>query len=285
PGQNDGRVGATGAAGAAATGTAPPAGGPPDATATAVTTPVEAVPAQAGAPLPPAPVDLPGYVPGPGGLTVAPAGATGETASGTDRDASDDPSAADATGAATGPTGADPTLITHPFAADLNAAQPVDVTGANAPDQTPPPPPAAQVADQVIPLRTQDGVHRIAMELRPDDLGTISVVAEIRNGQVHLHFGGANELTRETLRAALPELRQQLEDAGFAGAAFDFNDSPAGQNRQQFAATDQGLGNQGGRGGQPGAPDGGRQTGTRPPGYTEPPAPPTPGRHALDLQV
>ncbi|MFG1925790.1 flagellar hook-length control protein FliK [Cryptosporangium sp. NPDC048952] len=237
-----------------------------------------------GGPIP-APVNLAGYVPG----AALDTGTTGDT--GTDRDAErgSGDGFTDALAAANTPATPDATGFTPLHTPDLTQAQQIDLTGANAPDQAPPPPPATQVADQIIPLRTQgDGVHRIAMELRPNDLGTISVVAEIRNGQVHLHFGGANEMTRETLRAALPELRQQLEDAGFSGAAFDFSDAPAGQqNRQQFATTGQGPGGQTGRGGQTGDTGGaenGRPAPQRAPGYPEP-TPTDTGRHGLDLQV
>lgn len=261
---------------------------------------VGAVTATPGGPLP-VPDALPGYVPGAVGVGAAGVGAAGVgagTAGGADGDEKkgDDPTFTDTLAAATGTTAPDVPGFTPLHAPDLSPAPQLDLSGAGAPDQAPPPPPAAQVADQIIPLRTQgDGVHRIAMELRPNDLGTISVVAEIRNGQVHLHFGGANEMTRETLRAALPELRQQLEDAGFAGAAFDFGDgSPPGQNdRRQLGGAgqgqnggDQGAGNRSGRSGEPGSRGGEttRQTGQRQPGYGEP-TPTGAGHHALDLQV
>ncbi|EXG80972.1 flagellar hook-length control protein FliK [Cryptosporangium arvum] len=236
-----------------------------------------------GGPIP-APIDLPGYVPG--ALGVGP-GTTGDAGTGSGTEGGREEGFTDALAAADAPAAPDATAFTPLHTPDVSQPQQLDLTGANAPDQAPPPPPAAQVAEQIIPLRTQgDGVHRIAMELRPDDLGTISVVAEIRNGQVHLHFGGANEMTRETLRAALPELRQQLEDAGFSGAAFDFGDSPAGQQNRQFAATGQGPGGQPGRNGQPGDPgaETGRPAAPRPGGYPEP-TPTGAGRHALDLQV
>ncbi|SHN42033.1 flagellar hook-length control protein FliK [Cryptosporangium aurantiacum] len=316
------------AVGTPATGTVPPAGGPPDAAAAALAAGPPTVPTQpatgwlgqlnpatqagavpgigadaaaqavAAAPIPapggplPAPAAPPGltaYTPATG-VDAGPAGddGTGEESEQRGAEGTAMPEATFApTPAAAGP---DPNLITPNLATpDLGATTSVDLTGAGAAEQAPAPPPAAQVADQIIPLRTQgDGVHRIAMELRPDDLGTIGVVAEIRNGQVHLHFTGANELTRETLRAALPELRQQLEDAGFAGAAFDFTEgSGAGQNdRRGFGAADQGFGNQPGRGGQRENPGGEnpRPTGQRPPGYAEPTTPGT-SRHALDLQV
>ncbi|WP_345733427.1 flagellar hook-length control protein FliK, partial [Cryptosporangium minutisporangium] len=237
-----------------------------------------------------APPGLPGYAPAVAGTD---AGTTADTETGdeSERSGTEGSSVPEAAAAPTpAPAGPDPNLMTHTLGTpDVSGATSLDLTGANAPDQASTPTPAAQVADQIVPLRTQgDGVHRIAMELTPDDLGTIGVVAEIRNGQVHLHFSGANELTRETLRAALPELRQQLEDAGFSGAAFDFGDgSPAGQNdRRGFGGAEQGFGNQAGRGGQgqnTGA-ENTRPTGQRPAGYVEPTTP-TPGRHALDLQV
>jgi len=247
-----------------------------------ITGTVAAVPAG-----PPAPPGLPGYVPAVAG---ADAGTAGDGGTGRDTDERGEDAFTEALTAAASPT-PEPTTFTPLAAPDVSTTPSIDLSGAAGPEAAPSPPPAAQVAEQIVPLRAQgDGVHRIAMELRPDDLGTIGVIAEIRNGQVHLHFTGANELTRETLRAALPDLRQQLEDAGFAGAAFDFGDgSGADQNdRRQFGAADQGTGNQPGRGGEPGnrgADTTTRPNGQRAPGYVAPPTPPGSGRHALDLQV
>ena len=244
-----------------------------------------------GWPLPPAAAPQP---PAP----VQPAGATALSAIGAAGGVVTDASPAAARrgadeesdrGAGAGLVGPDPNLLApqpQPVAAPALPA--IDLPAASQPAPTSTPTPAAQVADQIIPLRSENGVHRIAMELRPNDLGTVSVVAEIRNGHVHLHFGGANEMTREALRAALPELRQQLENAGFADAGFDFGDSPANQSaaRQFGAAGQDGGGNQGGRGNRGDdapAPAVLRPTAPRP-AYADR-TPPAAGRPGLDLQV
>jgi hypothetical protein len=98
------------------------------------------------------------------------------------------------------------------------------VTGAVATDPAgaPPPAPAAQLATHVVPLRREaDGVHRLTVHLHPLDLGPVSVVAEVRDGTVHLQLSGATEAGRDALRAALPDLRRELLESGFAGCSLD----------------------------------------------------------------
>jgi flagellar hook-length control protein FliK len=154
-----------------------------------------------------------------------------------------------------------------------------------------PQPPATQLAARIAPLRQgPDGVHRIAVELHPADLGTVGIVAEIRNGNVHLHFTGGSELTRETLRQAMPDLRRELQDAGFANTGFDLDENTSG-GRNPFGPAG-GENGRSGRGGGDGR--GGGQGGSAQPddrtgrsartSYGPPPRPD--GRTGgLDLQV
>jgi flagellar hook-length control protein FliK len=133
--------------------------------------------------------------------------------------------------------------------------------------------PAAQVAAPVIPLRADgDGIHRLTVQLHPADLGPVNVLAELRGGDIHLHLAGATEAGREALRAALPELRRELEQAGFQATSLE-------------VAPDL-LRN----------PDHGRQPGQQaadPQHHTEPaiaeavplPAAPPPGAHHLDVRL
>jgi flagellar hook-length control protein FliK len=58
----------------------------------------------------------------------------------------------------------------------------------------------------------------------------VSVVAEIRGGDIHLHLAGATEAGREALRAALPQLREDLRNAGFSGSTLDLAHNPLGHH-------------------------------------------------------
>ena len=74
----------------------------------------------------------------------------------------------------------------------------------------------------ILPLREDpDGIHRLTVHLHPVDLGPVSVVAEIRDGAVHLQLSGAEDGAHDALRAALPELRKELEDGGFTSCTLD----------------------------------------------------------------
>jgi hypothetical protein len=103
---------------------------------------------------------------------------------------------------------------------------------------TPAPSPAAQLAAVFPPLRlAADGVHRLSLQLHPADLGPVSVLAEIRGGEIHVHLAAASEAGREALRTALPELRRDLQAAGFSTGTLDLQqDGPGqGQPRHQQA--------------------------------------------------
>jgi hypothetical protein len=98
----------------------------------------------------------------------------------------------------------------------------------------------------IVPLRREaDGIHRLTVHLHPVDLGPVSVVAEIRDGNVAVQLSGGTEHGRQALHQALPQLRQELLDAGFANCSLDLRqDAPTGgqEYRQpapfQPAATD-----------------------------------------------
>jgi flagellar hook-length control protein FliK len=81
-----------------------------------------------------------------------------------------------------------------------------------------------QLAQVIAPLKLDgDGVHRLSIHLHPADLGPVNVVAELRNGDIHIHLAGATDAGREALRQALPELRRELQSAGYGSASFDMS--------------------------------------------------------------
>ena len=81
-----------------------------------------------------------------------------------------------------------------------------------------------------MPLRREaDGIHRLTVHLHPADLGPVSVVAEIRNGSVSVQLTGGTDAGRDALQQALPQLRQELADAGFVNCSLDLRqDAPGG---------------------------------------------------------
>ena len=122
----------------------------------------------------------------------------------------------DAVPVALGPT---PAAATGPAAT---------TTAAPAPSYVQIPSPAAQLAAVIMPLRDSgDGVHRVVLQLHPEDLGQVQVRVELRGHELHLQLAGASDATRDVLRAALGDLRRDLATQGFAATTIDVSaDSP-----------------------------------------------------------
>jgi hypothetical protein len=92
--------------------------------------------------------------------------------------------------------------------------------------QAPPLPPAAQVALRLAPLRVgPDGTHQLTIHLNPEGLGPISVVAEVRGDELSVRLTGTTT-GADALKAALPQLEQQLRDGGFSTVAVDVREAP-----------------------------------------------------------
>ncbi|MHB1613755.1 MAG: flagellar hook-length control protein FliK [Actinomycetes bacterium] len=92
-----------------------------------------------------------------------------------------------------------------------------------------PPDLAAQVALRVLPLRrTPDGTTRLSVQLTPAELGRVELTVQVRGGLVHLHLTSADPLSREALRAALPDLRRELGSAGLATGQLDVSGGAPG---------------------------------------------------------
>ena len=87
-------------------------------------------------------------------------------------------------------------------------ATPVATSDARAGGTTPPPA-ATQLVQHLAPLRTgPDGVHRMTVSLSPKELGPVQLRVEVRDGTLSLQVAGSNDLAREALRAAMPDLRK-----------------------------------------------------------------------------
>lgn len=118
------------------------------------------------------------------------------------------PAAAPATGTALA-AGAEGALL-----APLSEARAVAPAAAPAPPAAPPPP-AAQVVTVLEPLLAgPDGAYTISLQLYPEELGAVQVEVSLRGGEISLALHAADDRAQEALRAALPDLREQLESTG-----------------------------------------------------------------------
>jgi len=145
------------------------------------------------------------------------------------------------TRAGAGDTGAEAGTGRQPDGTAAIAAQTarVDAPASTAPasqpapaPQAPPLPPAAQIALKLAPLRVgPDGAHQMTIHLNPDELGPISVVATVKGGELSVRLTGTTA-GADAVKAALPQLEQQLRDGGFNTVAVDVRAAP------RIAATD-----------------------------------------------
>jgi len=140
---------------------------------------------------------------------------------------------------AAGDTGAEAGTGRQPDGTAVTAAVAARVDGpaSSAPASQPAPqapalPPAAQIALKLAPLRVSpDGTHQLTIHLNPDELGPISVVATVRGDELSIRLTGTT-VGADAVKAALPQLEQQLRDGGFNTVAVDVREAP------RVAATD-----------------------------------------------
>ena len=111
---------------------------------------------------------------------------------------------------------------------------------------------AGKLAEQLPGLKAAGpGRHTLSLTVTPEHFGKIQVVAHISAESVRVELVGATDAARDSLRAALPDLRRDLAQSGLS------SDVRLGDPN---AGTDP-------RGGQPGLTDSGRRpTGTATPG-------------------
>jgi flagellar hook-length control protein FliK len=126
--------------------------------------------------------------------------------------------------------------VTHP-SAQVPAApareilKPEIVSG---PGAARPASPVEQVVKAVAPLRRlADGTHNIVLELHPAELGAVRVELSLDRGIIHLGLRADTEGTGQLLRAALPELRSQLDAAGLTSGRVSVDNGHAGQAGQR----------------------------------------------------
>jgi flagellar hook-length control protein FliK len=103
--------------------------------------------------------------------------------------------------------------------------------GTTSTERAAPPAPAQQLAAEIVPLRDKPGEHTLTVSLHPVDLGPVTVTARVQGSDIHLDLGSATEAGREALRSALPELRRELERAGFTSTLLDTSSGGSSQER------------------------------------------------------
>jgi flagellar hook-length control protein FliK len=59
-----------------------------------------------------------------------------------------------------------------------------------------------------------EGVHRLTLDVKPEAIGAVTVVAHIRPDSVRIELVGASPAAREALRGVLDDLRRDLAATG-----------------------------------------------------------------------
>jgi hypothetical protein len=98
-----------------------------------------------------------------------------------------------------------------------------------------------------------DGTHRLSIQLRPAELGAVSVEFAMNSGELSVQLVAERASTAHVLRASIDELRSELERDGFRAGSFDVAQHYGGQQhrrREAFSEVDRlatlgSLGNQG----------------------------------------
>lgn len=110
------------------------------------------------------------------------------------------------------PAPAGPTAVDGPTAASLT-------------DRSAAPSLPDQLVEVLSPLRrTPDGTHRMAIQLRPDELGDVDIEFQVRGNEISLSLRADLSSTNELLRESLAQLRAELDAAGFRSGTLDVTD-------------------------------------------------------------
>ncbi|NKY23534.1 flagellar hook-length control protein FliK, partial [Cellulomonas denverensis] len=76
---------------------------------------------------------------------------------------------------------------------------------------------AGKLAEQLPALRAAGpGRHVLSMTVTPEHFGTVQVIAHISAESVRVELVGATDAARDSLRAALPDLRRDLAGSGLS---------------------------------------------------------------------
>jgi len=93
---------------------------------------------------------------------------------------------------------------------------------------------AQQLSAALRPLQQfVDGTHHLSIQLRPAELGTVTVELAMQGGELSLHLVAERTSTAHALRASVDELRADLEADGVRTGAFDIAQQYVGQHQQR----------------------------------------------------
>lgn len=82
-------------------------------------------------------------------------------------------------------------------------------------------------------MMARDGESTASLKLVPVDLGPLDIQISVRDGEASVHFGAANQETRNVLEASLPRLRELLGAQGLQLANASVSQQSGGQNRPE----------------------------------------------------
>ena len=157
-------------------------------------------------------------------------------------------------------------------AAGTTLPQPAAQAAAQPPSPSAPQPAAPLQPQLAKPLFTLVGAprgeHIMTLKVSPEDLGPLTVRAQIDAAGVRIEVFAPGEAGREAVRGILPELRKELADAGF-GASLDLSDHSGptglgqngGQNGGQHGTAQDRAGTQYAAGRESGGSGGGNGSG------------------------
>jgi len=91
----------------------------------------------------------------------------------------------------------------------------------------------AMMQQVVQTLANGKQIQHAELRLNPPDLGTLQVTLRIEGAHAQAWFASPHAAVREAVHSALPELAQQLQQAGLA-----LNDAQVGSEQRQFAASE-----------------------------------------------
>ncbi|MEM9200518.1 MAG: flagellar hook-length control protein FliK [Actinomycetota bacterium] len=136
------------------------------------------------------------------------------------------------------------TALTEPPPAPVDpAATVIDPMAAADAAELDTPPPAQQIAQALRDVRRlADGSHRLSLQLYPEELGVVQLEVALRDGQLHLRAATELDSTRRLLNASLPELREQLSDAGVSAGSLEVGPETAGGDRSSSQDADRNAG-------------------------------------------
>jgi flagellar hook-length control protein FliK len=98
-----------------------------------------------------------------------------------------------------------------------------------------------QVATVVRPLRlAADGSHRLALQLRPDELGTVHLEVALRDGRLSVHAVTDTAAGRDVLAQSLPQLRASLTSSGIELGSLDVSTGEPGADGSTRDPADRG---------------------------------------------